>query len=213
MKGFRDTLKGLDLLLVFLALITAPFVLLFLAASWIDSPARSATQATSTHVVAAKQPIRTENLAIVTDAQTGKAGYIAYTPTDFTLPAHSTVRIRITNFDGATPQKPAKYARVWGTVGGTIDVQTFRPASPNELSAVRTFTRVNPATQVSHTFTVAGMNLNAPIYPSSVTTFIVHTGKPGKYPWRCWNPCGGGSTGWTQPMSDKGYMTGTITVA
>jgi hypothetical protein len=213
MSGFRNTLKGADLLLVFLALLTAPFVLLFFAASWIDGSAQSATRPAAAQPTVAKGPIQTENLTIVTDAQTGKPGYIAYTPTNFTLPAHSTVAIRITNFDGATPQKPAMYAKVWGTVGGTVKVQTFRPSAPNALSAAQIFTHVNPKTQVSHTFTVAGMHLNAPVYPNAVTTFIIHTGKPGKYFWRCWNPCGGGDTGWTQPMSDNGYMTGTITVS
>ncbi len=123
---------------------------------------------------------------------------------------------RISNFDGATPQKPARYARVWGTVRGTIQVQTFNPVSPNALRRVRTFRAVNAKTQVSHTFTVGGtgsMNINAPVYPNSVTTFVIRTGKPGHYSWRCWNPCGSGPQGWTEAMSQKRNLTGTITVA
>jgi hypothetical protein len=57
------------------------------------------------------------------------------------------------------------------------------------------------------------MNINLPVYPSAVTTFVIRTGKPGHCSWRCWNPCGGGPQGWTEAMSQKGYMTGTITVA
>ena len=110
-------------------------------------------------------------------------------------------------------QRAFFHVQFGATVGGTVKVQTFRPSAPNALSAAQIFTHVNPKTQVSHTFTVAGMHLNAPVYPNAVTTFIIHTGKPGKYFWRCWNPCGGGDTGWTQPMSDNGYMTGTITVS
>lgn len=200
------------------ALITAPFVLLVATVVWLNGLGGPGGQASAeaASIRPAAKPVMTENLTVVTDAQTGKDGYIAFDPTNFTLPAHSTVRIRIANFDGATPQKPAKYARVWGTVGNTIEVQKFNPVAPNALGRARTFRAVNPRTQVSHTFTVAGtgtMNINAPVYPSSVTTFVIRTGKPGHYSWRCWNPCGGGPQGWTEAMSQRGYMTGTITVA
>jgi len=214
----NEFLKACTRLVGLVALVTAPFVLLVATVVWLDGlggsggPAKA--QAASIHP--STKPVMTENLTIVTDAQTGKDGYIAFDPTNFTLPAHSTVRIRISNFDGATPQKPARYARVWGTVGGTVQVQKFNPVAPNKLGRALTFRAVNPRTQVSHTFTVAGvgsMNINAPVYPSSVTTFVIRTGKPGHYSWRCWNPCGGGPQGWTEAMSQRGYMTGTITVA
>ena len=213
-----EFLKAWTRLVGLIALLTAPFVLLVVTALWLNGLGYTGgtAPAHAANIHTPKKPVMTENLTIVTDAQTGKDGYIAYDPTNFTLPAHSTVRIRIANFDGATPQKPAKYARVWGTVGGTIQVQKFNPVSPNKLGRVLTFQAVNPKTEVSHTFTVAGtgsMDINAPVYPNSVTTFVIRTDKPGHYSWRCWNPCGGGPQGWTEAMGDPGYMSGTITVA
>jgi hypothetical protein len=195
----------------FLALITAPFVLLvavvvFLIAGYGNSASGSARPT-------AARTIPTFNVALVTDDQTGRPGYIAFVPTDLTLPAHSTVRIRITNFDDATAQKPAKYSRVWGTVGGTVVVQKMMPGMPNMLDRSRTLRSMSATTQVSHTFTSQALHLNVPIAASGVTTFLLRTGTPGHYSWRCMNPCGSGSAGWGGPMQMKGYMSGVITVA
>ena len=134
-------------------------------------------------------------------------------PTNLTLPAHSVVRVRILNFDDATAQKPASYAKVWGTVGGTISVQRMMPGMPNMLYGAHTVRSLSAATEVSHTFTSPGMHLNVPIAPTGVTTFLLRTGKPGHYTWQCMNPCGDGAAGWGGPMRMRGYMSGTITVA
>jgi hypothetical protein len=211
MSSLRSWTKVVE----FLALVTAPFVILLVLVLVLvnGTGGGSSTPAPATAAALRPKTIPTFNLTIVTDAQTGRANYIAYVPTDFTLPAHSTVRIRITNFDGATPQKPAQYARVWGTVGGTIQVQSFNTKLPNQLRPVQTLRSLNAATDVSHTFTVPGMHLNVPVAPSGVTTFVVHTGKPGHYAWRCMNPCGTGKTGWSGPMVIAGYMSGTLTIA
>ncbi len=209
MSSLRSWTKVVE----FLALVTAPFVILLVLVLLLVNGTGGGSSTPATAAAARPKTIQTFNLTIVTDAQTGRNGYIAYVPTDFTLPAHSTVRIRIVNFDGATPQKPAQYARVWGTVGGTIQVQSFNTKLPNQLQPVQTLSSLNAATDVSHTFTVPGMHLNVPVAPIGVTTFVVHTGKPGHYTWRCMNPCGTGNTGWSGPMVIAGYMSGTVTVA
>ena len=170
----------------FLALITAPFVLLvavvvFLIAGYGNSATGSARPT-------AARTIPTFNVALVTDDRTGRPGYIAFVPTDLTLPANSTVRIRITNFDDATAQKPAKYSRVWGTVGGTVVVQKMMPGMPNMLDRSRTLRSMSATTQVSRTFTSQALHLNVPIAASGVTTFLLRTGTPGHYSWRCMNP-------------------------
>lgn len=197
-----------------LALVTAPFVLLVAVVLFLDAGSgQTARAAARPGRAGTTHRIPTYDLTVVTDDQTGRAGYIAFVPTDLTVPSNSTVRVRITNFDGATAQKPASYARVWGTVGGTIAVQHMMPGMPNMLYRSHTLRSLSAAAGVSHTFTSPGLHLNVPIAPSGVTTFLLRTGKPGHYFWRCMNPCGDGATGWGGPMRMKGYMSGTITVA
>jgi hypothetical protein len=211
----NSSLRSWTRLVEFLALVTAPFVLLVGLVLYVDYGTASSSAATTPRHVApaAAKVIPTVTITLVTDDQTGKAEDLAFVPSDVTLPAHSTVRIRITNFDDATPQRPVKYARVWGTVGGTEQVQTMHKAAPNSPGPVRVVRALNADTQVSHTFTVPGMHLNAPVLASGVTTFVVHTGKAGHYTWQCFNPCGTGKSGWGGAMSEKGFMSGTVTVA
>ena len=211
MNGMKNTARVVELL----ALITAPFVLIAVVfvIVFADHTQQATANTNASNTAATSHKITTVSMTVVTDAQTGRDGYVAMVPSNITLPANSTVRIRITNFDDATPQKPAIYAKVWGTVGGTAQVRSFKTTSPNQLTSTRSVRALDAATQVSHTFTVMGMHLNVPILPTGVTTFIVHTGAPGHYRWQCFNPCGGGSSGWMGPMADMGYMKGMVTVA
>jgi hypothetical protein len=212
----NTSLKSWTRLVEFLALVTAPFVLLVGLVLYIDYGTTTSSAATTPATAAHATPhaIPTFDVTIVTDDQTGVDGDLAYIPSNLTLPAHSTVRIRITNFDDATAQKPAKYAHVWGTVGNTVQVQKMMAVSmPNMLSKARTVDALPAATQVSHTFTSDGMHLNVPVLPAGVTTFVIKTGAPGHYTFQCMNPCGTGKTGWGGAMSKKGEMSGTITVA
>jgi hypothetical protein len=212
----NTTLKSWTRLVEFLALITAPFVLLGALVLYIDYGTATSSAATTPPPASHATPhtIPTFDMTIVTDDQTGRDGDIAYIPSNLTLPAHSTVRIRITNFDDATAQKPAKFAHVWGTVGNTVQVQKMMAVSmPNMLSKPRTVDALPAATEVSHTFTSAGMHFNVPILPAGVTTFVIKTGRPGDYTFQCMNPCGSGKTGWGGAMSMRGEMSGTITVA
>jgi hypothetical protein len=211
----NTSLKSWTRLVEFLALLTAPFVLLVGLVLYVDYGTGSSSAATTPQhaVKAAGHKIPTFDMTIVTDAQTGRDGYIAFVPSSLSLPAHATVRIRITNFDDATAQRPARYARVWGTVGGTIEVQRMMPGMPNMLYGVHTMRALHAATQVSHTFTAPGLHLNVPVAPSGVTTFVIRTGKAGHYTWQCYDPCGSGKAGWGGPMSMRGYMSGTISIA
>jgi hypothetical protein len=207
----RGSLNTWTRFVEFLALVTAPFVILIAVVAYLDSSSGASASVKTRPAVA--KTIPTFDVSVVTDDQTGKPGFIAFVPTNLSLPAHSTVRIRITNFDGATAQKPTKYAKVWGTVGGTVVVQRMMPGMPNMLHRRHVVRSMSATTQVSHTFTSAGMHFNVPIAASGVTTFLLRTGKAGHYTWRCMNPCGSGSAGWGGPMQMKGYMSGVITVA
>ena len=156
------------------------------------------------------------DLTIVTGDMINHTEFPAYVPSDFTLPANSTVVVTITNFDDATPL-PANaliYASATGIVGGTFTETPIKAASPNRAAgATRTLTALKPA-DVSHTFTIPALGINVPLAAFARTTFTIHTGAPGTYAWRCMDPCGTGPTGWGTAMAAKqGFMEGTLTVA
>lgn len=154
-------------------------------------------------------------LTIVTGDMTGKAEYPAYIPSDFSLPANSTVVVTVTNFDDATalPKATAQYAKASGIVGGTFTVTPIKPGDPNGAAGpTTTASSLDPA-QVSHTFTVPGLGINVPIAPHARVTFTIRTGAPGSFAWRCYDPCGNGPAGWGTAMAaQRGYMEGTLTV-
>lgn len=58
---------------------------------------------------------------------------------------------------------------------------------------------------ISHTFTIAALNLNIPIPPDTVITFTYTFSTPGVYEYVCETPCGPG-------MSLVGYMNGYLVV-
>jgi len=161
-------------------------------------------------------PNATLNLTIVTGQMMG-AGALgpAYVPSDFTVPANSTVKVTVTDFDTATPLTGAltKFAKVTGTVGNVMEVQGINPLAPNTtVGGVHTLSALAPS-QVAHTLTIAQLGINVPMAGQSRTTFVIHTGKAGTYQWQCMDPCGSGASGMGAPMGMQGYMAGTMTVA
>ena len=155
------------------------------------------------------------NLTILSDTMTGKAGWPVFVPTDLSLPAHATVQITVTNFDGATPLPTgsARYAQASGVVGGTFTVTPIAPGDPNgSAGPAATRTALDPSA-VSHTFTILALGINVPLAANARTTFTIHTGAPGTFTWKCFDPCGTGPDGWGGPMSHPGYMDGTVTIA
>lgn len=152
-------------------------------------------------------------LSIVTPDQTGQEGFPAYIPTDVTIPAHSKVKFVITNFDDATPLTTPAFAKITGTVDGTMTDQPITSGAPNTTGKATTVSQVDP-NEVSHTFTAPMLgNLNIPVPAHSRVTFTVETGAAGSIPWVCADPCGSGPDGLQGAMDTPGYMNGTITVA
>lgn len=135
----------------------------------------------------------------------------AYVPSAFTLPANTDVTITIVNFDDATAL-PAQFAQATG-IEGALSIQTLDPQLPNAAGTTHAATSLDPATGVSHTFTIPKLGLNVPVAPKSITTFTFHTGAAGTYDWHCYDPCGTGPGGWGGAMSAPGYMFGTVTFA
>jgi len=171
-------------------------------------------------------------LATYPDSMAGEHGpgggsqpdWVSYGPTtNLSVPAHSLVTITIKQYDtGGTITNPY-FAEVNGTVDGTETVDG------------KTVSRVSPDA-IGHTFTIHALPTNqdplfvsVPLpslpdeakpapgsdYPAPhVVTFSFVTGGPGEYVWNCEYPCGDGTYAkFGGPMSTRGYMSGTFTVA
>jgi hypothetical protein len=156
--------------------------------------------------------------------------WVTYCPsTSLQVPANSLVTVTITNYDAGDPVKNPFFASVHGTVNN-IEVVNGKPMHGQV-----------PTGPVAHTFTVQSipnspaqlfisvplaalseiaptpLTLNGSQYPKPTTiTFQFHSGRPGKYIWKCYVPCGSGledfQEGFGGPMSTTGYMAGTLTV-
>lgn len=140
--------------------------------------------------------------------------------TIFRLPANSTIKVTIINFDGASGLRNPFLSQPRGVDGGVVTVDGKRVDA------------VNPDL-VSHTFTVPDLGINVPIKgvaddapkqcdeaapcpvstAHTTTTFTIHTGKAGWYRWQCFVPCAAGwPLGNGGPMQTVGYMDGYLHV-
>jgi len=171
-------------------------------ATMLPAAATAATTAAEPHVYV--------DMSILTGKMLGKSGWPTYVPADFTVPAHALVTVTIRDFDDGPAPVPAANLKVQGTVGGNMTVINSILGDVAALPGTKVSSVA--ANDVAHTFTAAGLNLNVPVPPSSTVTFTFQTGAPGTYTWQCFAPCGTGTTGWSGPMADSGYMQGTITV-
>jgi hypothetical protein len=139
--------------------------------------------------------------------------------TEYELPAHSTVRITVYQFDTGTGLRNPYLSQVQGTVGNVMQVNG------------KTTTAIAPDA-ASHTFTVPQMGIVVPLpgvgdnannqcpqMPCSLgqahqtVTFTIRTGEPGRYRWQCFVPCAAGFIGGLGgPMQTIGYMDGFLHV-
>lgn len=170
-------------------------------------------------------------LATYPDSAAGEHGsdggahpdWVSYGPTsNFSVPAHSLVTITIDQYDGGETITNPYFAKVHGTVDGTMTVDG------------KTETQTDPDA-VGHTFTIHALPTNqdplfvsvplpavaddAPTAPNSdypaphVVTFSFITGGRGTYVWNCEFPCGDGYYAkFGGPMSTQGYMSGAFNV-
>jgi hypothetical protein len=139
--------------------------------------------------------------------------------TEYELPAHSTVRITVYQFDGASGLRNPYLSQVQGTVGGTMQLNGKTTTSISPDSASHTFT----VPQMGVVVPLPGVADNAPNpcpqMPCSLkqahqtVTFMIRTGKPGRYRWQCFVPCAAGfMLGFGGPMQTIGYMDGFLHV-
>lgn len=152
-------------------------------------------------------------LTIATPDMLGTDNMPAFIPAFASIPAHTRVRVEIVNFDDATALTGAleQFARVKGTVGGTIQFEALDAKNPNSSTALQAAHALDPQ-KVSHTLTIDKLGINIPIAAKSRTVFEIETGAPGEYAWRCNDPCGQGGGGWGGAMAASGYMMGKLTL-
>jgi hypothetical protein len=158
----------------------------------------------------------------------GKSGgahpdWVSYGPsTDLRVPAHSLVTVTIDQYDtGGTITNPY-FAKVHGTVDGTMTVNGKSETGTNTDAVGHTFTihaaptnqdplyvSVPLPAQADDAQPAAGSDYPAPIS----VTFSFITNGPGAYVWNCEFPCGDGYYAkFGGPMATRGYMSGSFTV-
>lgn len=153
-------------------------------------------------------------ITIVTGGMIHKKGWPAFVPSDLSVPANSTVNVRIVNFDDGTAPLPAGsegYAKVTGVTGGQVISTPLVAGNPNASGTTKTYQELAPK-DVSHTFTITKLNLNVPIPVSATVSFSFKAPQPGTYDWQCMAPCGTGPNNMGGAMATKGYMAGTLKV-
>lgn len=149
-------------------------------------------------------------------------GWPFYWPsTTLELPAHSVITMTVYQYDGSTTVWNPFFAKVHGTIDGTA---TFNGTAQKEIepaNVAHTFTIHQYPESTQPNFFVSVPMLAVPNnatneadgYPKAqVITFSFITGAPGEYVWNCEDPCGSGYVDFGGVMSERGWMSGTVTV-
>jgi heme/copper-type cytochrome/quinol oxidase subunit 2 len=116
---------------------------------------------------------------------------------NITVTAGTPVKFVVTSLDNAINQNFS--AQV--TIPFTVYNDTASGQVLQTYSAGQSISNMS----IGHTFTIAQMNLNIPIPPTTVVTFTMTFSKPGLYLYACLSPCGPG-------MGLMGYMEGYVIV-
>lgn len=149
-------------------------------------------------------------------------GWPFYSPsTTIQLPAHSLVTVTIHQYDTGGQIYNPWLAKVSGTVDGVADYAGKKMTAIDPKNVAHTFTiHQFPQSTQPYLFVsvpVPAQSDKAPNeangYPKPIdVTFSFITGDPGEYVWNCEFPCGNGYVEFGGPMSQRGFMSGTVTV-
>ncbi len=157
-------------------------------------------------------------VSYLTEAPNGKWVHT----TLWTLPAHTTVKVTIDQYDSGSPLRNQQIGSVYGTSGNaaTLNGKTIQLIDSNVGNGV------------GHTFSIPTLGVNVPLvgisgnaknpcnaapcstkYDHNTVTFSFTTPGAGEYPWQCFVPCGLGYLyGNGGPMQTIGYMDGFLKV-
>lgn len=139
--------------------------------------------------------------------------------TIWTVPANTTVKVTIYQFDTASKLRNPFWAQPHGIVADSFAVNGKAADSIDADTA-------------SHTFAIPDLGVSVPLqgiaddaknpcssapcdnsFDHETITFSFRTGAPGKYRWQCFVPCGAGYLfGNGGPMSTIGFMGGFLEV-
>lgn len=188
--------------------------------------------ATSRPAAAGAAPRASIHLSTYPDSLAGEHGkdggaepdWVSYGPTTtLTVPAHTLVTVTIDQYDSGGSLTNPWFGQAHGTVGGTetVDGKVVTQIDPNNVGHTFTlhaaptsqdplFVSVPLPAQADDAKPAPGSAYAKPI----VVTFTFRTGGAGTYVWNCDFPCGDGTYAkFGGPMSTRGYMSGTLTVA
>jgi hypothetical protein len=151
-------------------------------------------------------------------------GWVSYGPsTNLHVPAHSLVTVTIAQYDAGEKITNPYFAKVHGTVDGTMTVDGKQETGTDPDAVGHTFTiHAAPGNQdpLFVSVPLPAVADDAPMaagsdYPAPhVVVFSFVTGGPGQYVWNCEFPCGDGFYAkFGGPMATQGYMSGTLTVS
>ena len=149
-------------------------------------------------------------------------GWPFYWPsTTLELPAHSVITMTVHQYDGSTTVWNPFFAKVHGTVDGTATYNgtTQKQIEPDNVAHTFTIHQYPESTQPNFFVSVPMLAVpnqaknEANGYPKAQEiTFSFITGEPGEYVWNCEDPCGSGYVDFGGVMSERGWMSGTVTV-
>jgi len=149
-------------------------------------------------------------------------GWPFYWPsTTIELPAHSLITMTVHQYDGSTTVWNPFFAKVHGTVDGTATYngKAQREIEPDNVAHTFTIHQYPQSTQPNWFVSVPMLAVpnnaknEANGYPKAQDiTFSFITGAPGEYVWNCEDPCGSGYVDFGGVMSERGWMSGTVTV-
>ena len=141
--------------------------------------------------------------------------------TTIQLPANSLITMTVLQYDGSTTVWNDYFAEVHGTVDGTAVYNGKVQDRIEADNVAHTFTlhtyseSTQPELFVSVPMLAVANNAKneANGYPKpQEITFSFMTGDPGEYIWNCEDPCGNGYVDFGGVMSERGWMSGTVTV-
>lgn len=134
-------------------------------------------------------------------------------PYTITVPSHRLIELTITAYDMGNLTVNPSFLKVNGTINNQITIINGTTAMGDDYSTpwATNVTSV-PAGSILHTFTVAKLNLNIPVEAGTTEIAYFMINQTGTFQWQCFAPCGTGSSGWGETMSDAGWMSGTLVV-
>jgi hypothetical protein len=149
-------------------------------------------------------------------------GWPFYWPsTTLQLPAHTVVTVTVKQYDSSTTPWNPFWADVHGTIDGTAIYNGQEQKGIEPANVAHTFTIHQYPESTQDYFFVSVPMLAVPNnaknesngYPApQEITFSFMTPGPGEYIWNCEDPCGNSYQDFGGPMSERGFMAGTVTV-